>query len=843
MIVCPARRHALAAALVAAVSAPASAAEFPFGILVESGSALSLAPGDTVSVSGSATGRAVTVAPRASFDATGATIGNATRGNRAGRAYGLLAFDGSYSEMQGGSLGVSGERAVAAQLQGDSRGVFREVGIVATGADSLGVAAMENAAIDASGVRIGMAGADSTAVLAQGEGASLRGRLHIDHAGMASARGRARAILVREGGHVDLDDSDVFTRQADVGALLVEGNTSTVVARRSRLEARGERAWAIAGTGGDVRLHATRVEGAGGAFSSRLPGAGVLRVHLLEGSRAMGHVESGDTSLQLRMEDSELVGDMRRLGTGQLDAGLTRSRWTGRAIGVDRLRLEASDWFVTGDAGVGHLTLAGATTTVAFVDAGGGFASLRVGRLDSRGDASVRLRTRLDAGGAIARQGTDRLLVEGDALGTTRLAILAAGGEGAATAPGSTGGISVAQVGGAATATAFRLDGDYVVVGPWRYGLNAYAPGEAAASQRVVAGNGPDYWDFRLQSVRVGQGGVPGRFSRRGQDGVADIAAPPRDRAALAPQVPAYLAMGGALFGYARASLDATYPDDLAADHDAALRVRRFGGPVRYRSTLSFDRFGIDSTRSDAGMQLAGDAVAFESDASHTRVGGVVTLGRTRVVPRAADGHGAGRSDSRGAALTYVVRGDAGWRIDAAYAAHHHRIAVRSHPRGESLARLRANGNDASLGGAWRWSPTPRLAVVPGASLLWQRQRFASARDRDGIVVQLGAPERLTFRAGARAAFAFEPQGATVTAWSTYLDARYAVTRDTGARAVLSGTRFATGEGGRHADLGAGVSAELRGDLTLSMDLTRRMTVGRAGESGLALRMGAAMTF
>jgi outer membrane autotransporter protein len=844
MIVFPARRHALAVALVTASTMPASAVEFPFGILVESGSALSLAPGDTVSVSGSATGRAVTVAPRASFDTTGAIIGNATRGNRAGRAYGLLAFDGSYSEMQGGSLDVPGDRAVAVQLQGDSRGVFRDVGIASAGADSLGVAAMESAAIDGSGVHIGMTGADSTAVLAYGEGASLRGRWHIDHVGTASARGRARAILVREGGHVDLDESEVLTRQADVGAVVVEGVGSTFVARRSRLVARGARAWAVAGTGGDVRLHATRVEGAGGAFSSRLPGEGTLRVHLLEGSQATGHVESGDTSLQLRMEDSELVGDMRRHGTGQLDAGLTRSRWTGRATGVDRLRLEASAWFLGGDADVGQLTLAGATTTVTFVDAGAGFASLRVGRLDSRGsDATVHLRTRLDAGGPVARQGTDRLLVEGDALGTTRLGIVATGGNGAATVPGPAGGISVAQVGGAASPASFRLDGDYVVVGPWRYGLNAYAPGEAATSQRRVAGHGPDYWDFRLQSVRVDQNGVPGVFSRRLPPDTTDTAPLPRDRAALAPQVPTYLALAGALFGYARTSLQAMHPDDLAAGHDAALRVRGFGGHMRYRSTLPFDRFGVDSTRSVAGVQMAGDVVVVESDASHTRAGVVASIGRAHVVPRAVDGHGAGRSDSRGMALMYVVRGDAGWRVDAVYAASHHRIAVRSQPRGESLARLRANGNDASLAGAWRWSPMPYLAVAPGASLLWQRQRFSSARDRDGIVVRLGAPERLTLRSGVRAALTAEPHGTTVSAWSTYLDARYAVTRDTGARAVLSGTRFATGEAGRHVELAAGLSAELRRDLTLSADMARRIAVGGSGESGLALRMGAAMTF
>jgi outer membrane autotransporter protein len=849
MIVSPGRRHALAAALAGTLSTSAAAADFPFGILVESGSAMSLGPGDTVSVNGTATGRAITVASRASFDATGATVSNRTSGHPAGHAYGVLLFGGSDSHMQGGAIRMLGDRAVAAQLQGASRAVFRDTGIATTGTRSLGIAAVDGADIEWQGTRVEVAGADSTAVRAHGQGTAMQGQVRIDHAGAASAPGRAQAVLVREGAHVGMGDSEVLTRQAHVGAVVVDGAASRFTARRSRIVAQGEQAWAVTGTGGEIRLHATRLEGNGGVFGSRGSGMDPLRVHLLEGSRAVGHVESGPTALLLRMDDSELVGDMRRRGTGELDAGLTRSRWTGRATGVDRLRLDGSEWFVTGDADVGQLTLAGAST-VAFADAGSGFASLRVGRLDSTaGEATVRLRTRLDAGGAMARQGTDRLLVQGDALGTTRLAIAAAGGQGAATAPGAGGGISVAQVGGAASEASFRLAGNYVVVGPWRYGLHAYAPGDADPSQRRVAGSGSDYWDFRLQSTRIDQHGRALGLFRRSLPGGAvgdtagDASPPPASRAALAPQVPTYLALAGALFGHARASLAAAHPDDLAAAHDTALRVRGFGSHTRYRSTLPFDRFGVDSVRSDTGLQLAGDLVAIESDASHTRAGIVASLSRARIAPRAVDGIGSARSESRGLALTYGLRGNAGWRVDAAYATSHHRVAVRSQPRGEALARLRANGNDASLAGTLRWSPTSYLAVMPGASLLWQRQRFTSAQDRDGIVVGLGAPERLTLRAGTRAALSFLPHGPWLSAWSAYVGAGYAATRDTGTHAVLSGIRFATGGGGRQVDLAAGVSVELRGDITLSADIDRRVAVGGTGESGLACRVGLAMTF
>lgn len=832
------RRGALAAALCSVFATPGFATEFPFGVFVESGSVMALEHGDSISVSGVATARAITVESRGSFEATDARVDNRTSGNRAGYAYGLLAFGGSESAMYRSSVAMHGERSVGAQVQGDSRAVFQNVDFSTLGADSIGVTARAGALIGMNGVHMRVDGANSTGFLSQGKEAVMVARADIDHRGGVSAPGRAQAVAVRDGGHISLSDSSIVARQAGVGAVTLSGEASHFSASRSRIFAEGEHAWALTGAGGDVIFNDSEVRGTGGAITTRLAGPGSLQVELVEHSRMSGDVETGDASLVLRAEDSDLQGDMHRSGKGALDASLVRSRWAGRADAVSALRLDAGEWSLTGDSYVGRLSLAGGAR-IGFDSGIAAFGNLRVGQLDGgAGDAVVHLRTRLDAGGDLSRQGTDRLLVDGDVIGTTWLEVVMAGGAGAATAPGSGGGISLAQVGGAAGASSFRLAGDYVVVGPWRYGLKAYAPDQSDSSQRLVSAAAGGFWDYRLQSTRVDAQGRRHDAFGRPLDGDTGRA-PLRD--ALAPQVPAYLVLAGALFGYDRAAMESAVPHDLAADRDPALRVRTFGGHTSYRSTLGFTRFGIDSSRVDRGLQIAGDMLSFEGHASYMRTGLAVTVGGTRVSPRAVDGVSAASASARGVTLTHTLRRDDGWRLDAAYGITHHRVAVRTSARGERLARLRANGHDASLAASFLLAPSAHVVVNPGLSLLWQRQRLTSARDRDGIALHGAAPERITLRAGGRASMTFEPHAGALAAWSTYIDARYVAARDTGASLRLSGVRFATGRGGRHADIAAGASAELRAGVTLFADINHQARIGGAGDSGLGIRLGAAM--
>ncbi|WP_043691883.1 autotransporter outer membrane beta-barrel domain-containing protein [Luteibacter sp. 9133] len=834
------RRRAVAAALCGVFAASASATEFPYGILVEKGTALTLEPGDRISVSGLATGRVITVESRGSFDATDVSIENRTSGNPAGYAYGVLAFDGSQASMSAGSLITRGDRSVGVQVQGASRAVFAGVQLTTLGANSIGITARSGAAILMNRAHLSIDGPDSTALVAQGTDAAVVGLADIEHRGAASAPGRAQAIAVRDGARIGLSDSSVIARHANVGAVVIDGEASGFSTSRSHIVAEGEHAWALSGTSGRAILTAAELNGNGGAITTRVPGAGTLQVDLLGGSRSVGDIVSGDASLVLNAEDSELRGDLHRAGTGSLDVTLARSRWLGRAQGVSALTIHDGHWSLTGGSVLGRLTLAGAAR-VSFPEGTGAFSTLRVSHLASQGGvAAIRLRTRLDAGGILSRQGTDRLLVDGDVDGTTRLEVAAVEGGGAGTAPGSSGGISLVQVNGSASDTSFRLAGDYVVAGPWRYGLNAYGPGESDASQRLVAENGSGFWDYRLQSTKIDSQGRWRDALGRTADPTSP-AMPARD--ALAPQVPSYLVLAGALFGYGRTAIDAAGPDASANDGGSTFRARSFGGNASYRNSLGFTRFGFDSIRRDRGLQVGGDLASFDAGTWHMRSGMSASLGSTQVTPRAVDGASDARAQGRGLAITHTFSGDDGWRIGAAYAFTHYRVAVRTPRRGETLARLRVNSSDASLSAGFRWTAPRNVVIEPGISLLWQRLRFGKATDRDGIILQPGRPERMTARVGARATRLFPLQGQRVSAWSAFLDGRIEATRDTGAALALSGVRFATGHGGRALQVAAGTTLAFRRAITLSGDINRQVRIGGRGDSSFGVRLGAAIAF
>ena len=314
-------------------------------------------------------------------------------------------------------------------------------------------------------------------------------------------------------------------------------------------------------------------------------------------------------------------------------------------------------------------------------------------------------------------------------------------------------------------------------------------------------------------------------------------------RAALLPQVPAYLVLSHALFGYGAAALDALWNVEPEATRDPALHVRAFGGDVDYRSTLPFERYGVGYRRHDRGLQLAGDFLVHALGDTTLRAGLAAGFGGTRVIPRAIDGRSDVRVDARGLAWHASLVTGNDWRISSAYAITRYRMDVRTPSRGEVLGRLRAHANETVLAAEYRWRSDGRLTIEPGAALTWQRLHYHRAVDNDHVELPGGTPERLTLRGGARASLQLEPAGEVLYAWTPYLDVRYTATRGSGESVSLSGERFATGRAARGAELSAGASFQLWSSLTAHVAAVRRLRLGHAGERGFAARSGLTLTF
>ncbi|APG04052.1 hypothetical protein BJI69_09195 [Luteibacter rhizovicinus DSM 16549] len=840
MAMCSYARGALAVAWFGVLAAPVRSTDYPHTVVIDPDEAYSLGRGDTITIVGPGVGRAIEVRKRASFDAYEVDVVNRSSGNRTRHAYGLLAY-GEASAFIGDSRIVgTGTRSIGVHAQDVSRVTLQNVDLTMSAADSIGISSRSGSRVTANHVGLRMDGDNAIGVLARGANSRVVGSgLSIVHTGKrngaAAAFELADAVTLSDGASVILGKSSVLTEQPGVNAVSIQGATSAFHASDTRIVAAGTGSTAVALAGGVAAIDGGEVRGVGHAIRAVQGHPGDVAVRVTGGTTVVGRIENADQLLALSADHSTLEGDIVSAGSGPLRVRLDKSSWHGRGERLAELNIADGSWTATGDSSVQHLALLG-RAQVAF-DGAAPASTLRVGTFaHPGGEGAVTLRTRLDAGGATDQQLTDRLLVAGDAIGSTRLHILNAAGMGADTSPltgepRAADGISVVQVGGSADATSFFLDGGYVAAGPWQYGLVAYAPGTSDAGQRLLEGSGNDHWDYRLQSRRTDASGRP----------VNDES--PSSRARLVPQVPAYLVLANALFGYGRAAMDALRPVEPAAARDPAWRVQTFGGHVMYQSGLPFQRFAVDYVRSDRGLQMAGDLLAWSSGATTMRAGLGLSTGSTRIAPRDVDGASRARAQARGVTVTSALTTDDGWHAEASFGYSVYRLDVDTPARGEVLGRFRAHANDAMLGGGFRWDTTEHFVIEPAVSLLWQRLRFVSVADRDGLLLRGGSPERLTLRGGARAAMRFEPRGDVLAAWSPYVDARYVVTRGSGESIDVSGVRLATGRAGKGADVAAGVALQFRHGLTAYADVTARIRMGRGGESGMSARAGVVYAF
>lgn len=650
-------------------------------------------------------------------------------------------------------------------------------------------------------------------------------RLAIVHHGSARASRRPYGLIALDGADVRLADGAIDMRGVRAIGAQAQRDALVLLERTRIAVGPGGAALALA-AGGRAQVRGGRLDAPEGhAVDTRFRASGMATLEL-DGTDVRGRLETGETGLRLHALGGSIVGDMTRGGSGRFDAELDGTHWRGVASGVDRLSLARATWSPTGDSDVATLAL-GDGGHVAFQHDDAAFHALRAHAWDAAGAPSVTLATRLDAGGPLARQATDRLLIHGDASGGTWVHVVNAGGAGAATGAhgdnGPSDGISVVQVGGRASHDAFRLVGDYVVAGPWRYALVPYAPGEADARQRLLDGEG-GFWDYRLQSTRVH---APGRGAGT--------------RPALAPQVPAYLVLGHALLAMGQSTVEALHgerPDDT---RDATWRVHAFGGDTSYRSTLAFADYGVDYRRDIRGVQMVVDMATRDIPGGMVSLGGALTAAHASVLPRTDDAAHA-RIDSRGGALYLRLDGDDGWHgmLSAGADAYRTRVAVA--PRGERTdGRAHARHLAASAGYAMRVGA--HLRLEPGIAVTHQRVETRRRMDRDGVAAGRTTPTRTGATTHVTIALPFEPGGRVVYAWMPYVDLGYAAARDHGRAVTLGGERFATGAAGRGAVASVGATVALGAGATLSLETTRRWHVRGQGDGGRLAHASFAMAF
>ena len=482
--------------------------------------------------------------------------------------------------------------------------------------------------------------------------------------------------------------------------------------------------------------------------------------------------------------------------------------------------------------------------------------------------------TVLNAGGALSNQFTDRLLVLGNASGTTSVRIVNAGGSGAITSftgiPDPADGISVVQVAGMSTPGAFTLPGGYVTGGtPFQYNLYAYGPGSpngnAEPAQSLVgAGN----WDYRLQTVYVSPIGPeppqpepptptpptsapsPPPPDPLPEPGPPAPPLPPDVRPEVAPQVPAYLTAPTALFNAGFQDLDSLHRrlgeihDDqiLGLNPQGEVFLRGFGTTFNYTSDRSFTAFGFNSSGDYAGTQLGGNWIAANNTAGTLRLGLDGTLGRLWYQPSAVDGQSKGLFNTDTLAGTITWQSRQGWYVDAIVMGGMFDGTVSTPNRGQTVG---FNGTSiaASLEAGY---PIPlgwqRLSLEPEVQLVYQHLNFPQRTDVDGINVDLGSPDQGVFRGGARLIRSFTgPDGRLLT---PYLEANVLRGIGGGNTVQLSNVGFGTGRFGTALQVGGGITGTLTRNLSVYGDVAWQQNVGNdGGFRGWSFNGGLRFTF
>jgi outer membrane autotransporter protein len=440
------------------------------------------------------------------------------------------------------------------------------------------------------------------------------------------------------------------------------------------------------------------------------------------------------------------------------------SQWTGATQNaVSNVSLDSGSlWTMTGDSSVGQLALS--DSAIEFASSQNGhYKTLAVNGDLSGAGGVIGMNTLLNEGGALGNQQTDRLLILGNVT-TTGVVLLDVipQGSGAATASHSDGtvspsdGISLVQVAGSSRADAFALKNGYVAVGPWKYTLYAFGPGQTDPAQNA-SGSGTLNWDYRLASAYVEDPNNNPNNTPPDPDNPIQPDGRVPVRPALVPQMPSYIAAPTALLNYGDSMIDTLHQrlgeirDITPSDpHGGELFVRYVGSQQRYSSNLGFADYGFGFDQQINALQLGGSIVSWTTDTSSLRAGWAFDKGTTRVTPNAPDGASVGRYDAHGVSAWMTWQQANGFYVDAVLGGEHYQGDVDTQARDSAVANLRAASWTASVEVGYPFALGKGWSLEPQAQLKRQSLTFSNFTDADGLYTQIDVGGLTTTRVGAR---------------------------------------------------------------------------------------------
>ncbi|KTD52583.1 Antigen 43 precursor [Legionella quinlivanii] len=492
---------------------------------------------------------------------------------------------------------------------------------------------------------------------------------------------------------------------------------------------------------------------------------------------------------------------------------------------------------------VGTLTLGSDLINAGLINLAGQFAIgnvLQVNGNYSTGmlPGALTLATFLNAGGPLANQVTDRLLITGSAADSTRVTVIPyLAAPFTSPLPSASTGISLIQVAGSSAQTTFQLLNNELIIpsSPYRFQLNAYGPGSIygpADPEQNLVGNPGSYWDYRLQSVYMTPSGpvLPNQP-------VVD------SRFAVAPQVPAYISAPQALFATEFEDISELHRrlgeirntiDENPKTHPEVF-VRGFGDHLDYSTSRSFAQYGYNFSSRYSAVQFGTNLVKVKDSRGTLRIGVAGILGDLNYKPVAIDGstNNSTHTETLSGLLTWQAQ--SGWYWDFIFGGGRFNEHIDSLSQ-TWLARLKGNNVDVSLETGYPiWLNWHQLVLEPELQIVYQQLQFHSQSDINQIGIHWQHPRQGIFRGGLRLLRTEDTTNHFIT---TYLEGNLLQGLGGGRIIRISNIGFDTGKFGTMLQLRGGLSGHLTPRLSIYGDIANQQDMASYGFHGWSYNGG-----
>lgn len=824
--------------------------------------------GGSIALSGSGGGKTGLFANAGTLTANGTATNVAGTGNDIGAEAsggGMLALDGGSVSATGTS---SNERALLATGAGSTIMTTGGVAVsVPTSSNGVGAQAAASGRIALGpGAIVSTGGSNAIGLQATGSFSAITapdGGVSITTLGAGAA-----AIDANSGGSVSLGSATIMTQGAGApGGTVENGGALAIGGGDVTASGAGSPGFLIQSGAGTNTLQLTGTTVTSAADSFQVHGA-VANI-TVNGSTATAN-NGSLLSTQPTSVVTFAAGNSRLAGAITTDAASTN------AVTLSN----ATIWTVTGSSNM--TTLVNNASLIAFTPpVNGAFKTVSVSGNYAGRAGQIQINTFLNAGGPLSNQFTDRLLIQGNATGTTTVEVHNADGPGDITSftgiPDPGDGISIVQVAGDPAPNNFSLPGGYVTGGtPFAYRLNAYGPGfpngPADPTQSLV-GNPGGFADYRLQSAYVDPGGTippleetpevtapeppvePGSPDIPGEpapppteepsEPTVDVPSLPSDaRPEVAPQVPAYISTPRALFETGFLDIDSLHRrlgeirDEQTLDYDPTIEtfVRAYGGWLNYTSNRSFTSFGYNFKEDYGALQFGASRILYTDGNGALRIGLAGTLGRLWVRPSAIDGNSNALFNTETLAGIATWQAYSGWYLDGIVNGGLFDGRYTTPQRGQTLG-MNGTSVAASIEGGKPF-PLPwwQLSIEPQAQFVWQHLNFANRTDVDGIDVNMGNPNQGLMRLGFRLKRPFLTGDGML--FTPYLKANLLQGIGGSSDVVLDGIPFGTGTAGTALQVGGGATGTLTRHLAFYGDAAWQSRVSAGGFRGWVFNAG-----